>query len=250
MPSLCSNTDVFTYLGITAPTPTQTTLMTMLRSGLEKDIIHYARWAVVETSMTLYLPRPNVVHGSTVFTADYSTGGYPERTRLQLPQMYVTAITDIWEDPSAIGTVGFAADTKLTANVGYHLEVDDSGVSWNGGVLRVNATWSNVPGTIKATFICGFSEAALAGAFYDLRLKAIQECADLWINRQRMQQVYVTGLNGDTSGIVAREKLGPWEIAYRDPGALSATERDGVSLSNRMRSFLDDNGYVYCGVGV
>lgn len=250
MPTLCSNADVFTFMGITAPTPAQTTLMTMLRTGAEQDVIHFCRWAVVETSMTLYLPRPNVAHGSTVYTSDFSVGGYPSRTRLQLPQMYVTAITDIWEDTSAIGTTGFATDTKLTANVNYHLETDDGTVSWNAGVLRVDNAWSNIPGTIKAQFTCGFSEALLAGGFYDLRLKTIQECADLWISRQRMQQVYVTGLNGDTSGTVAREKLGPWEIAYRDPGVSSSAERGGNSLSERMRSFLQDNGYVYCGVGV
>ena len=251
-PTLCTNADVFTFMGITAPTPAQTALMTMLRTGVEKDIINYARWAVVETAMVVYLPRPNVAHGSTVYTSDFSVGAAPSRTRLQLPQMYITTITDIWEDTAAIGTAtgSFSSDTKLTANVGYHLETDDAGVSWNGGVLRVGATWSNIPGTIKASFTCGFSESALAGSFYDLRLKTIQEVADIWVTRQCMQQVYVTGLNGDTSGTVAREKLGPWEIAYRDPGASSSVERDGSSLSERIRCFLQDNGYVYCGVGV
>lgn len=257
----CSDEILSTYLGISSPTNLQFDQMDMIRTGIESSIKKYCRWGLTETTYTSYLPlNPNVM-GAHVPTAElysnrYVPGG--SRNRLQLPTMYVTSITNIWEDTEALAGYGasdFGSEELLVAGTDYFLEKDQgSSYSWSGGVIRVGRAWSSIPGTIKATYVSGFTNTDLQGAQNGLRLATIRECADHYVRLKRMQGAFITGVGtgADTTGLVSRERLGDYEVGFRDPLSESATKDDAGSygLSMRLRDFLQDAGYVFMGVGV
>lgn len=87
---------------------------------------------------------------------------------LQLDNGFVRSITEVREDPAARfgqGSSDFGASTVLTAGTNYFLELDRSGLSRAGRVHRVNGAWSSAPGTIRITYVAGFTKAELADEF-------------------------------------------------------------------------------------
>lgn len=250
-----------TFLGISSPTSVQQDQMDLIRTGIESSIKRFCRWQLTEQSKTSFMPlHPNAM-GMNVPTAELFSPRYMvtgSRNRLQLPAMYVKSITSVNEDQNAqagYGSADFGATTLLTAGENYFLEKDQgSAYSWSGGVIRVGRNWSSIPGTIKIVFVSGFSESELAGEQNALRLATIKECADAYIRLKRMQAAFVTGVDGGTLnyGLVTKEKLGDWEIGYADPINANSMKDDAGSygLSQRLRDFLQDEGYVFCGVGV
>lgn len=249
------------YLGISSPTTAQQDQLDLIRTGIESSIKRYCRWQIVEATKTSFLPLSPNAMGMQVPTAELYSPRYlatGSRNRLQLPSMYVKTITSINEDQNALagyGSSDFSATTLLTAGSDYFLEKDDgSAYSWSGGVMRVGRNWSSIPGTVKAVFVSGFSESELAGEQNAIRLATIKECADAYVRLKRMQAAFVTGVDGGTLnyGLVTKEKLGDWEIGYSNPMDSNSLKDDAGSygLSQRLRDFLQDSGYVYMGVSV
>ncbi len=257
---ICDPADVFTYLGITSPTAAQNSAMEMICTGLESSVKRFCRWGLVESSLTAYLPLfpmamgPQVPSAELYYSRPWATG---PRNRLQLPSMYVKTITSIYEDRGAqagSGASDFSSSTLLVAGTDYFLEKDaGSPYSWSGGVIRVGTPWSSYPGTIKAVFVSGFSDSELSNDQNSLRFALIKESAEHWIRRQRMNQAFVVGIGpgSDTSGLLAREKLGDYEVGFHK--ALTSKEDNdpgSYGLSETLREFLQDCGYVMMNVGV
>ncbi len=252
--------DVFSYLGISSPTSTQSDAMEMISTGLESSVKRYCRWQLGEQTLVSYLPLTPLAMGPQVPSAElYFSRPWPTgpRNRLQLPSMYVKSITSIYEDRGAkagSGSDDFPSSTLLTAGSDYFLE-KDSGInySWSGGVIRVGTSWSSYPGTIKVTFVSGFSDSELSGDQNSLRFALIKECAEHWIRRQRMNQVFVTGIGtgSDTSGLLSREHLGDYDVSFRNAFATKEESDPGsYGLSETLRNFLQDAGYILMNVGV
>lgn len=250
-----------TYLGISSPSSAISDQMDMIRTGIESSIKNFCRWQITEATKTSFLPLSPNAMGINVPTAELFSPRYlvtGSRNRLQLPAMYVKTITSINEDQNALagyGSADFSATTLLTAGEDYFLEKDQgSAYSMSGGVMRVGRNWSSIPGTIKVVFVSGFSESELAGSQNAIRLATIKECADAYVRLKRMQAAFITGVDGGTLnyGLVTKEKLGDWEIGYADPMNANSQKDDAGSygLSQRLRDFLQDAGYVYMGISV
>jgi len=261
---LADSDDILTgYLGISSPSSSVSDLMDMIRTGIEASIKKYCRWSITQATKTSYLPlHPSAMgvflpSAETSFNRPFLTG---TRNRLQLPSVYVSSVTSIYEDQSAVGGAGgsdFAAATLLTAGTDYYLEKDQgSAASWSGGVIRVGTGWSSIPGTIKATYVSGFTESDLQNDQNDLRFAVIKECADHYVRHLRMKSQYVTGIGlggatPDTSGLISRLHIGDFDVSFRDATANEEPNDPGsYGLSDRMRNFLQDNGLVYMGISV
>lgn len=252
---ICTTAAALTYLGISSPDATQTANMDMIRTGLESSLKQFCRWCVVETSgLVYYLPKQGQRHGSQVWQLelDRQTQAHD---RMQLPQMHVSAVSEVRVDLSARGGVAghFASDTILTSGDDYFLEPDGlAGVSSSGGLLRVNGSWPNLPGTVKVTLTAGFSESQLAGEHNILRMGLICECAAHWARRQQMEKLFTTGLGAaDKTGLLSGFKMGEFEAKYRDPESM--TDLSGASgsyaISTELQKLLQDHGYVFEAVG-
>lgn len=264
MADIADNDEILTtYLGISSPSQAVQDTLEMIRLGIEASIKKFCRWNIVSATKTAYLPLQPTAMGvylpsaETCYNRPWPTG---TRNRLQLPSMYVSSITSIYEDQSAVGGAGssdFAAATLLTAGTDYYLEKDQgSSASWSGGVIRVGTGWSSIPGTIKATYVSGFTESDLQNDQNDLRFAVTKECADHYVRHLRLKSQFVTGIGlggatPDTSGLISRLHIGDFDVSFRDASANDEPNDPGsYGLSERLRNFLQDNGYVYMGVGV
>lgn len=254
---LCTTAAALAYVGIDNPTSLQTTRMDLIRSGLESSLKRFCRWCVVETAgLIYYLPTQGQRHGTQTWNLelDRARGGHD---RMQLPQMHVTAISEVRVDLAARGGVTsghFASDTILVAGDDYFLDPDGpAGASSSGGLLRVHAAWPNLPGTVKVTLTAGFTEAQLAtdGEHNILRLGMICECAAHWARRQQMEKLYTTGVGGDLTGTLSGFKMGEFEAKYRDPGTGEGLSGSAGSyaISEELQKLLTDHGYVFEAVG-
>lgn len=254
---ICKSDDVFSFMGIT-PTGPESDAMDMIKNGLESSTKKYCRWHITEATKTAYLPLTPTALGKVVPSSEvYNPRPLPTgtRNRLQLPSSHVKSITTIHEDYGArAGATGdFPSGNLLVDGQDYFLEKDEgSAVSESGAVMRVGTNWSSIPGTIKAVFVAGFSESELAGEFNGLRFALLQECVESWFKRQMQIKKYVTGLGpgSDTSGLLTREKLGDYEVGFAKSTADPKDDAGSYGLSEKFKKFLEDEGYVFCAVGV
>lgn len=261
---LASTDDILeVFLGITSPSQSVQDTMDMIRTGIEASIKKFCRWGITQATLTSYLPLQPTAMGVYLPSAElYYNRPWPTgtRNRLQLPSMYVTSITSIYEDRSAVGGSGandFASASLLTAGTDYYLEKDrGASASWSGGVIRVGTEWSSIPGTIKATYVSGFTESDLQNAQNDLRFAVTKECADAYFRHLRLKSQFVSGIGlggatPDTSGLISRLHIGDFDVGFRDATANDAPNDPGsYGLSERLRNFLQDNGYTYMGISV
>lgn len=264
MADIADNDEILTtYLGISSPSQAVQDAIEMIRLGIEASIKKYCRWNVTQATKTAYLPlHPNAMgvylpSAELGFNRPFPTG---TRNRLQLPSMYVTSITSIYENQSAVGGAGssdFGSAALLTAGTDYYLEKDQgSAASWSGGVIRIGTSWSSIPGTIKVTYVSGFTESELQGDQNDLRFAVTKECADHYVRHLRLKSQFVTGIGlggatPDTSGLISRLHIGDFDVGFRDATANEeANDPGSYGLSERLRSFLQDNGYIMMAVGV
>mgnify|MGYP001616369114 CR=1 FL=1 len=232
--------------------------MGMIKNGLESAVKRFCRWNVAEATKTSYLPLIPTALGPVVPSSELYAP-FPlvtgTRNRLQLPSSHVKTITSVHEDYGSTGGSGtdFSSNTLLTQNSDYFLEKDEGATfSESGGLIRKGTNWSSIPGTIKIVFVSGFSELEFAGDYNGLRFALIEECVQNWIKRQRIIQTYITGLGpgADTSGTLIREKLGDYEVGFSKNDPNPKDDSGSYGLSEKFQTFLQDEGYVYCGVGV
>lgn len=87
---------------------------------------------------------------------------------LKLDNAYVRSVTDVRVDPAGnFGTTSgsFGSSTALVSGTDYALELDAAGLCKSGHLLRLDAAWPNRPGSIKVTYVAGFSAAELNGDY-------------------------------------------------------------------------------------
>lgn len=104
---------------------------------------------------------------------DSSYGEY-----LQLNNGFVRSITNLWEDSNAdFGQQSgdFGNSTLLTLGTDYHLELDETGMSRSGRVIRNSRSWSSKPGTIKITYVAGFTAAELNDEYAFVKMALLEE---------------------------------------------------------------------------
>src|SRR5690606_27255692 len=82
---------------------------------------------------------------------------------LQLTSLPLRSITSIYEDPGAYGGQApgaFPEGSLLTSGVDYYFVPDKDGLC-RSGIVRRHGAWSQVPGSIKVTYVSGYTAAEL-----------------------------------------------------------------------------------------
>lgn len=107
-------------------------------------------------------------------------GGYAANMGdvLQLDNGFVRSITDLREDYSAkFGTLGtdFPSDSALSSGDDFYLELDRSGLSKSGRVIRFGRAWSTLPGTVRITYVAGLTKAELDDEWAFVKLALLEE---------------------------------------------------------------------------
>jgi hypothetical protein len=232
---------VLEFLTITSPTSAQSDAMEVITKSVESDIKQTCRWCVTSQSFVYRMPQHGSSHGIPLRSTLGMMGRLPDR--LQLPQMRITAVSEIREDV----TLAFGDTTILTVDTDYQIE-DLGGIGESGGILRINNYWPSVPLSIKISFTAGYTEADLDGPKNGLRFRAMKECIARWFTRQKELAMYVTGLGGDTSGLLVEEELGDYRAKWATAAAGKALMAEG--LSPEFQDYLMTAGYVFRGIGV
>ena len=258
MTDLVTNADVFLLLGISSPTATQTSVMTLIRKGVEASVRSECHWQIDEATFTVYLPYFNQPTVPTVGTANLAMaasalGGYSfvvrGRNRLQLPSPWVKSVASVYVDEGAIagnGASDFPSSSLLDPDTQYYLEIENArsgGVvfSKSGGLLRVDRSWPSTAGTVKVTYSSGFDADDFAGEQYGLYAAIVSECAAKWVARQNYAD---PGSNGS----IKSERLGDYAVT------LAAAEGDdfvvGGGISRTLCDYLAANGYTFFNIGL
>jgi hypothetical protein len=152
---------------------------------------------------------------------------------LQLPQTYVRSITEVREDPTAYGGQGssaFPSDSVLTEGDDYWLDVDESGLSKTGHVLRAAGIgWSGIPRSIRVSYMAGLTAAELDGEYSNIKEAVINET----ITRFKIAKSR-SGANTSGVGPIKSESIGgQYSVSYDtsriSESSLSAETLDALS---------------------
>lgn len=109
---------------------------------------------------------------------------------LQLDNGFVRSVASVYEDFNAEfgqGSGDFPESTLLTAATDYTIELDESGLSKSGRLIRIQRGWSTKPGTIKVTYTAGFAASELDGEWSHLKLALLEDLAEAF-NSARAQK--------------------------------------------------------------
>lgn len=168
---ICSDEDVMVYLGIAATaTDAQKGLVAMCRGYAEAAVKRFLGFDPGSATYTEFYPKSelNAEHDWFVDVTGNGVSFVPKDTGskiLILNNLPVTSVTEIREDAGANfgqGASDFPSSTILLPGVDYWLDLERSGICLSGIVYRAGA-WSYRPGTIKVTYVSGYSTSQLAG---------------------------------------------------------------------------------------
>lgn len=242
---IAQTNDCLEYLGLSQPDGDDYTLVARLKDRVENQIRKFVRHGVTQATYTHLLPSSPIIGNESIDTYVEITGGRVSLGRgrygadvLQLPQMFVRSITSVYEDVNAKagqGSNDFPAATLLTAGTEYWLDVDETGLSRSGFLIREAGTWSRRPRTIKVTYVAGLTAAELESDYSDIKDLI---CEEVQMRFQRAKSMQGTAGAG---GRIKSESIGgEYSVSY-DTGVMTT----GSGLMAETEAKLDP--YVFWG---
>lgn len=223
---ICDVAEVISYLGkSTTASETEVALINQVKPSAESRVRQWIGSSITQATYTHFLPIANAHLGSTYV--------------LRLPEFPARSITNIWVDLGAMAGQAtgdtFTSDALLTAGDDYALDMNESGLAWFGHVLRKGTKWSTDPGSIKVTYVAGWSDDELAGNVSDMRLDAsaikmgtLIEIADDFFEALSQQT------SGGT-GEIAAESLEGYQVTY---DVSRPASRNTSDISDRAKKYL------------
>ena len=220
-------------------------LLEMIKRQVEDRIRKYCRWGITQKTYTQYLPSTTdsaaytgreyveISGDQAYFSRDYNGGDI-----LQLPNLYVSSITSLYEDRSAKGGQGatdFAEATLLESGVDYWLDKDDGDFSIGGHVVKEAGSWSRKQRTIKITYVSGFTATQLDEEYRDIKQACILETRK-WYKRAKSGH----GNGNAGAGEIKQESIGgEYTVQYvtsedEKMGSLSGQSTDLLKPYRRM----------------
>ena len=214
--------DIYALLGGSVSNDADRATLLGLRAAGERLVKQYVGYHIEQKTHTEYYPLRGQVEAADQLIEGYEMVGdkavaYGRHTLsnrvLQLRNLPVRSITNIWENPAAWDTAGgsFPDSTKLTNGSDYQLDLEDDDGSWTGHVFRRSGSWSDSPRSIKIVYVAGLTENELENNFPEYGLAAIETIVKLF-NEFKSHQGFATG--GGTAGPVVAEHLADWGVTY------------------------------------
>lgn len=234
---LIDNSLVLLHLGLSdSSTDVEKALVQSAITMAEQDIRRYLGYDPVQKVWTEYYPQmsPALISSDVIWEAN-STTAYARRVsgptgdELQLRHLPVRA-TDAnganaisvridYDGRSGSKSGAFAADTAKTEGQDFwpnYDGVDDNGILLSrDGILRSVGLWPDEPGSVRVTYVAGYTEAELAGHSntvdaHPLQVAALDEAS------RRVKKALLTMKSdgtGWTAGPMSFERLGDYSYS-------------------------------------
>lgn len=155
--SIVTDQQVLDWVGLETPSQTQSESLSRLRLTAEKAVRRYVGATLTQGTYTHYLPK----HERNA-TYILRTPEWPVRS---ITSIYLNHAGYFGQAPNA-----FPESTLLTAGVHYCLTIDRGGMSMFGHIMRIGSQridnktlWPMIPGSVKVTYVAGFTSAELSG---------------------------------------------------------------------------------------
>lgn len=132
---------------------------------------------------------------------------------------------------------GSFAAPALEFGVDYFLKVEEPAqngnlpLCWSGQLVRRTFWWPNIPGSIKISYVAGFSDGELAGRYSVFKTACLETLADLYLRAKAVGLGHFSDIKSESDG-------GGVSVTYADK-VLAVEIPDSAALA------LDK--YRYCG---
>ena len=249
-----SNDPIYTDLGISTPTASETAVITSAITRAEAAIKEFIKYDPVQKNRIEYYPNRNLY--SNGFDGIYEVDGNSAYLRqpaaaladeLQVKHLPIRSITNLWIDYDARAgtrTGAFNSDNIKTEGVDYWANYDFEDSSGNkictDGVIRGFGIWPTEPGCVKIQYTAGYSQSEFLGQGYILDASAIYEAVVMEASRRAKQAfLQAKGAAGSGSGgswvagNIQSERLGDYSYSLGSSvggsGSTSNTLYGGVN---------------------
>jgi len=186
---ICATSDVTTYLGLSAMNALSTLVQTLAEDHV-KD--HLGVQELEQQTWVEYYPlddAPVQQPGDPHYVVDSAhqraiPGFYLAPNVVQLRQLPARSISEVCEDPTGyFGQVAgsFGQATVLTAGDDYYLKQEQDGLSWTGHLVRRSFWFPAMAGSVKVTYVAGFTAAELAGRWSVFKTACLETIGDLYL---------------------------------------------------------------------
>ena len=240
--------EAMTWIGKPNATPQELAMLNLFHRKAEQAVKSHCHTELETATFTEFYPTEDArrshenivdVDAASQFAIISALDG-PDIVRLR--NVPVRSITSVYEQPGACaGQVSgaFPASTLLTAGTHYWLDIERAGLSRTGFLRKRVGAWPVEAGSIKITYVAGFTAAELDGEVdageinaSDIKLAVYLTLAHYW-NKMLSQKA---GLQG---GIKTSESLGDYSYslggdfgksAWKVPAAASGLLQDYVQM--------------------
>jgi hypothetical protein len=210
---LVTQGEILSYLGLgSSATDAQKGRILFIKRGVERLVRNYFGNNILSATYTHFLPKGNGFSTNNNMRCSHTS-------MLALPNYPITSITNLYEDTYAyFGSAAnsFSSNTELTDGTDFYQELESS--AWNrwGRLYRIGSYWPAVPGSIKVTYVAGWTRAQLKGEVTDqdkdasdLHQAICQAIAENWNESQSL-----SGKGGANLGPVKSERFVDWSVEY------------------------------------
>lgn len=219
-PQIVSRAEVVASLGLGGSiSDADSGLIELLKRVVENDARRYCGHEITRNTNPFIHFLPGSVAASSAVSLLERASGMTTGIRddgasrfLQLPVPFVRAESlEVRVDLNAAAgqaAGAFGSATLLTAGVDYYLDMDESGLSRSGRLVRIAGGWPAQPRTVRVSYFAGFSAAELDGPYSDLKGAILDEvCHRFQIAKSR------PGSGG--TGLIQSESIGgEYSVTY------------------------------------
>lgn len=168
---------------------------------------------------------------------------------LMLRHLPVRSISSLRVDYNSRGgtrTGSFGSDTELTQGEHFYPDFDQAGICRSGIVYRVGASWPSEPGSIKITYVAGYTVAEFAGYDADVNASPIKQVVlTEWLKAFKAFKIQgKQGRAGFVGGPLNSESLGAY--SYSTDGSMAGMLA-GFKVSLTPESVARLESFVHMG---
>lgn len=211
----------------------------------ERHVCRHLGWSFIgQRSVTEYLPLeqalplvadpPYVVDSqhTRAVPANYYTANVLQLRHIPVRPLLATPVVyEDWTGYFGQPPGSFPSSGLLEYGVDYFIRTEEPGLSWSGQLLRRTYWFPNIPGSVKATYTAGFTDAELASDYSDLKDAVLETLADLYLRAKAVGLGHFSDIKSESDG-------GGVSVAYADKVL-------NCGIPDRAAMMLE--GFMFCG---
>lgn len=258
--AIATANDVYTELGISSPTATESAVVAAALLRAEGAVKRYLRYDPERKKRVEYYPQQNFeyqgretvweVSGNQAVIRRVAEASTSELQVQHIPIRTIHALYLDYDGRSGSRSGSFAASTLQVEGTDYWPNWDGEDESSGGdricrdGIIRSEGRWPITPGTVKIIYTAGYMNAEFRGSGYAIDATPIWDSVVSEAAR-RAKQVFVNSkkATGFVAGTITRERIGEYEYQI---GNIQEAERQFGGLfdltfdnRNRLSEFLN-----------